>query len=73
MKPVDGGALADVPAAIRFTLTRGIDISIPGMDTIEQVDENITAGDLAPPSVGELERLAGEKEAWGELFCRRCG
>ena len=73
MKPVAGGALADVPAAIRFTLTRGIDISIPGMDTAEQVDENITAGDLAHPSVGELEKLAGEKEAWGELFCRRCG
>lgn len=73
MKPVAGGALADVPPAIRFTLTRGIDISIPGMDSVEQVDENITAGDLAPPSPGELEALSKEKEAWGELFCRRCG
>ncbi len=73
MKPVAGGALADVAPAIRFTLTRGIDISIPGMDAVEQVDENITAGDLAPPSTGELDRLVAEKEAWGELFCRRCG
>lgn len=73
MKPVAGGALADVPPAIRFTLTRGIDISIPGMDSVEQVDENITAGDLAPPSPEELEALSKEKEAWGELFCRRCG
>jgi len=73
MKPVAGGALADVPSAIRFTLTRGIDISIPGMDAVEQVDENIRAGDLAEPSAVELEGLAGEKEAWGELFCRRCG
>ncbi len=73
MKPVAGGALADVPPAIRFTLTRGIDISIPGMDSVEQVDENIAAGDLKPPSPGELEALSKEKEAWGELFCRRCG
>ncbi len=73
MKPVAGGALADVPPAIRFTLTRGIDISIPGMDAIEQVDENITAGDLVPPSAEEIEGLVKEKEAWGELFCRRCG
>jgi len=73
MKPVAGGALANVPPAIRFTLTRGIDISIPGMDAVEQVDENITAGDLAPLSAGELEALSKEKEAWGELFCRRCG
>jgi predicted aldo/keto reductase-like oxidoreductase len=73
MKPVAGGALADVPAAIRFTLTGGIDISIPGMDAVEQVDENVAAGDLVPPSAEELEALVKEKEAWGELFCRRCG
>ena len=73
MKPVAGGALSDVPSAIRFTLTRGIDISIPGMDSVEQVDENVTAGDLATPSPEELEALSKEKEAWGELFCRRCG
>ena len=73
MKPVAGGALADVPPAIRFTLTRGIDISIPGMDAVEQVDENITAGDLAEPTAAQLEGLVKEKDAWGELFCRRCG
>ena len=73
MKPIAGGALADVPSAIRFTLTRGIDISIPGMDSVEQVEENITAADLVPPCPGELEALVKEKEAWGELFCRRCG
>jgi len=73
MKPVAGGALADVPAAIRYTLARGIDISIPGMDAVEQVDENVKAGDLAPPTEADLAALATEKEAWGELFCRRCG
>lgn len=73
MKPLAGGALADAEAAIRFTLSGGIDISIPGMDAVEQVDENIGAGDLKGPTEEQLELLAGEKEAWGELFCRRCG
>ncbi len=73
MKPVAGGALSSAPAGIRFTLTRGIDISIPGMDSPGQVDENVSAGDLVPCSPAELENLAREKEAWGELFCRRCG
>ena len=73
MKPLAGGALADATPAIRFTLTRGIDISIPGMDAVEQVDENIRAGDLSEPTDDELAGLAREKEAWGELFCRRCG
>jgi predicted aldo/keto reductase-like oxidoreductase len=73
MKPLAGGALADAAAAIRFTLVRGIDVSIPGMAAVEQVDANVKASDLAPPSREELEYLAKEKEAWGELFCRRCG
>jgi predicted aldo/keto reductase-like oxidoreductase len=73
MKPLAGGALSGAPAAIRFSLAGGIDISIPGMDTLGQVDENIAAGDLREPDPAELEALAAEREAWGELFCRRCG
>lgn len=73
MKPLAGGAIRNVPAAIRFSLTRGIDVSIPGMDSIEQVDENASAGDgLVPPSEDELAALQQEKELWGEKFCRRC-
>ena len=73
MKPVAGGAIRNVRAAIRFSLTRGIDLSIPGMDSIEQVDENSSAGEgLAPPGEEELVALQQEKELWGEKFCRRC-
>ena len=74
MKPLAGGAIRNAAASIRFALTSGIDVSIPGMDTIEQVDENAAAGErLFPPTGEELEELRREKELWGEKFCRRCG
>lgn len=72
MKPLAGGALSDGEAALRFALVGGIDIAIPGMDASEQVDRNIRAGDLAPPTGDQAAALAMEREAWGELFCRRC-
>jgi predicted aldo/keto reductase-like oxidoreductase len=73
MKPVAGGAIRNVGASIRFSLTRGIDISIPGMDSTSQVDENTAVGgDLRAPTKAELEELQTEKELWGEKFCRRC-
>lgn len=73
MKPLAGGAIRNTAASIRFTLTSGIDLSIPGMDTIEQVDANTAAGErLAPPTGEELDALQREKELWGDKFCRRC-
>jgi predicted aldo/keto reductase-like oxidoreductase len=73
MKPVAGGAIRNVGASIRFTLTRGIDVSIPGMDSVEQVDENTLIGEsLRAPTQEELSALQKEKELWGEKFCRRC-
>jgi predicted aldo/keto reductase-like oxidoreductase len=73
MKPVAGGAISNKLAAIRFSLTRGIDVSIPGMDSTRQVDENSAAGErLSPPTEEELALLLQEKELWGEKFCRRC-
>jgi len=73
MKPLAGGALRNAGASIRFALTRGIDVSIPGMDSVEQVDENAALGDaLGEPTNEELEELRAEKELWGERFCRRC-
>ncbi|MBN2185662.1 MAG: aldo/keto reductase [Candidatus Krumholzibacteriota bacterium] len=74
MKPVAGGAIRNAALSIRFTLTEGIDVSIPGMDAIKQVDENCTAGKTLERLTGEeLELLRAEKELWGEQFCRRCG
>ena len=73
MKPVAGGAIRNVGASIRFSLTRGIDVSIPGMDSTGQVDENAAVGeDLRAPTEEELAALQEEKMVWGEKFCRRC-
>ncbi len=74
MKPLAGGALTNAGASIRFALSRGIDVSIPGMDSVEQVDENAAAG-AAPAALTDVElaELLEEKEVWGGTFCRRCG
>ena len=74
MKPLAGGAIRNAAASIRFILTRGMDVSIPGMDTIEQVDENAAVGEsMRQLAESELAGLRKEKELWGEKFCRRCG
>ena len=73
MKPFAGGAIHDHRMALRFELTRGMDIVIPGMDAVEQAEENASVGrKLVPPSEAELSALRLEKTRWGEKFCRRC-
>lgn len=73
MKPLAGGAIRNAAASLRFALTRGMNIAIPGMDSVEQVDENTAVGeDVQPLTERELEELRREKELWGEKFCRRC-
>jgi predicted aldo/keto reductase-like oxidoreductase len=74
MKPFAGGAIANHAAALRFELTRGMDVVIPGMDSIAQVEENAAAGGtITAPADAELAALEGERTRWGEKFCRRCG
>ncbi len=74
MKPVAGGALTHVEAALRFSLSRGLDVVIPGMDSVEQVNQNSGVGiDLRPPTESEIASLNKECDFWGERFCRRCG
>ncbi|MDZ7860504.1 MAG: aldo/keto reductase [Candidatus Krumholzibacteriota bacterium] len=74
MKPVAGGAIKNVSASIRFTLSKGVDVSIPGMDSIDQVDENALAGET-PGKItdAEFDKLEEEKKLWEGEFCRRCG
>jgi len=74
MKPLAGGAIRNRALALRFELSRGMDVVIPGMDAVEQVVENASAGEkIAAPDAAELAGLEAEKELWGEKFCRRCG
>jgi hypothetical protein len=74
MKPLAGGALRNRSLALRFEITRGMDVVIPGMDAVEQVDENAAAGERIIPLAGdELAALEAERKLWGDKFCRRCG
>ncbi|MCP4219152.1 MAG: aldo/keto reductase [bacterium] len=79
MKPVAGGAFKNVPLGLRFILTHGADVVIPGMDNPQQVVENLSilppAGrdtGIQAPDKNELALLEKEKEVLGDHFCRRC-
>ncbi len=74
MKPAAGGAISNVPAALRFALHDGVDVAIPGMDAVAQVVENAAAGaPLLPPSAEDLASYAADAARWEGAFCRRCG
>jgi uncharacterized protein len=74
MKPAAGGALGDVPAALRFALADGVDVAIPGMDAISQVVENAAVGAaLVPPTAADLASFAEDAARWQGSFCHRCG
>ena len=74
MKPLAGGAIRNRSLALRFELTRGMDVVIPGMDAAAQVEENVSTGErIVAPDSAELAVLEAERKLWGEKFCRRCG
>jgi len=73
MKPVGGGNIREISLNFRFIFQNGIDVAIPGMDSEEQVMENVAVlGELAPVNLGETGRLEQEKSRLGDHFCRRC-
>jgi predicted aldo/keto reductase-like oxidoreductase len=73
MKPIGGGNIRETALNFRFIFNQGIDVAIPGMDSLKQVEENVAVlADLSPLNAGETARLQVEKERLGERFCRRC-
>ena len=75
MKPLAGGNLDDWKLALRYVAASdAIDISIPGMGDVEEVERNAAAAeDLSPLTAEELERCAAIRKELGTRFCRRCG
>lgn len=73
MKPLAGGAIDDGPLAIKYILSKKyIDVAIPGMNTIEQVKENVSAiknTELTREDNLKIKKI--RKELSGN-FCRRC-
>lgn len=73
MKPLAGGAVSNANLALRFVLGHPVATVIPGMDSLQQLEENVKAS-LNFSSLSEVERnkLAEETARLGTVFCRRC-
>jgi predicted aldo/keto reductase-like oxidoreductase len=74
MKPFGGGAFTNVNAALRFVLaSENVDVAIPGMMTVEEVEENFTVAngplDITAEDLALIER---DREELGTQFCRAC-
>jgi predicted aldo/keto reductase-like oxidoreductase len=74
MKPFGGGAIANVETALKYVLgNEGVDVVIPGMMSVEEIEENLAVGSgdykLSGEDLGLIERDRGEL---GSQFCRAC-
>ena len=75
MKPLAGGNLDDWRLALKFVAASdAIDIMIPGMGSVEEVDRNAAAAEeFGPLTEEELAACEAIRAELGSRFCRRCG
>ena len=74
MKPLAGGAIQDVPTALRFVVNNPhVSVVIPGMATTQEADENIRCTcDTSALTEAEQESIGKIRQELGNNFCRRC-
>lgn len=73
MKPLAGGAFRNKNLALRHILEHPVTAVIPGMDSLEQVEQNAGVGnDPRPLTAAERKTLEEEAASLGGAFCRRC-
>ena len=74
MKPFGGGAFTNVNAALRFVLaSENVDVAVPGMMTVAEVEENYGVANGPMDLTGEDHALIErDKEELGTQFCRAC-
>lgn len=74
MKPLAGGRLRNTKVALKYLLNQEGVVPIPGMETVDEVNENVGIAkgswELTPEEKNTQEKL---KEELGTVFCRRCG
>jgi predicted aldo/keto reductase-like oxidoreductase len=72
-KPLAGGALLPATAALKWILQYPVSVVIPGMLSVEQVEENVRAAeggfDLTQKEREDLETVISRLS---DKFCRRC-
>ncbi len=73
MKPLAGGAIDNAKLAIKYILSKEyIDVVIPGMDSAEQVIENVSALNDINLSQEDIKDIEEIRKRLGNRFCRRC-
>ncbi|MCF7861593.1 aldo/keto reductase [Candidatus Woesearchaeota archaeon] len=73
MKPLAGGALKNIESALRFILSYPVSVVIPGMDSIEQVRQNVSVeGSIGHFPESDVVLLEKERDSIGKEFCRQC-
>lgn len=73
MKPFSGGALAAPTQCLKWVLGQGVDVVIPGVGSLAELEEDVAVADtswsLGPADLALLESEGAEV---GKTFCRRC-
>lgn len=74
MKPLAGGAIEDAALALRYICANpDVTVVIPGMYSIEEVNQNLAAAeDTSAITAEEEEKFAQVRKSLGTNFCRRC-
>ena len=73
MKPLAGGAIDDGALAIKYILSKEyIDVAIPGMNTVEQVIENVSVINDTVLTQMDNEKIEKIRKELSGNFCRRC-
>ncbi len=74
IRPIDHGALKPADRAIAFALHSGVDVSLTGLTSLEQVEYNLDAAERASAmSPEEVAALRAEAAALPTSGCRNCG
>ena len=72
MKPLAGGAIDDAKLAIKYILSKDyIDVVIPGMESIEQVRENVSVLQDTNITKDDELKIQEIRNIMGKRFCRR--
>lgn len=73
MKPLAGGAIEDGALAIKYILSKDyIDVAIPGMNTVEQVIENVSVIKDVHLNEDDNKKIEKIRQELSSNFCRRC-
>lgn len=74
MKPLAGGAIDDVPLALKFILNNpDVTVVIPGMASLAEVEQNLqVAANVDKLTDADMKKIDQIRTSLGTEFCRRC-